>query len=1009
MNESENQLYRFWAKTTDDKNNPQRQNAFHPLICHLIDVAAVTLTMWRSVLPTATKRRVAEAFGLEKNFEAEDEFAKTGKLVAFIAGLHDLGKCSPPFALRKTTQNLNQIYNNTPFSLERHQKNCTHGKIPKPLDAPHGFVTAAELPGILQQENFGASENFSKKVAELIGGHHGVFAKDLDEIRINDEKVGGKAWRKARKDLTLALANVLKIPLPLPKNAALDNAETMLLAGFVSVADWIGSNAAYFECRITDFSDESQFEKFDVDEYLEHSKKQAETALRELGWLDWQTPQGVLPFEEMFPFQPRRLQTEAVKIAKSLESPGIVVIEAPMGEGKTEAAVYLADVWNYRLKQRGCYFALPTQATSNQMFGRIVEFLKKRFPNEKGEVSIQLLHGHAALNPDLDPLLKSGAKILRQQDIFDEQEIRHAHDECTPAVIAGEWFTYRKRGLLAPFGVGTIDQSLLAVLQTKHVFVRLFGLANKTVIVDEVHAYDAYMSTLLERLLEWLAALDSPVILLSATLPKERRNKLVAAYLKGFGIGEREFLERVENHPNDSYPRISWATAKKGVKNFDFDVVKYDGEESNKSLRLHFLDGFLSDETKISELAARLKEVLRDGGCAAVICNTVGRAQTIYEKLREYFLDDDIFGGADAADGESVLDLLHARFLFKDRDGRVSRALSRFGKEGGEVSVIQKIDGEKKEKKVTVKRPARAILVSTQIIEQSLDLDFDLLVTDLAPADLILQRAGRLHRHDRKNRAAAFENKLPEVWIMQPEISESGKPDFGVSRFVYAEHILLRSWLELQKLEENKIEIPGDVEKLIEAVYDEKNLCPENVTDAVREFWQTSSKSWKFQNDVDEAEAFSRMMYRPTDDCPLWQFTENFFAEDSPELHNALQALTRLAEPSVTVVCLYGTREDAFFDDEQKEPADYRKPSLLVIRNLLRNSVTVSGWKLVKVLQFAEETKPPSTWMEKSLLRNCRLLFLNENGEADIGKYIFRVSKSLGVTAVKKNEKEEKL
>jgi len=1004
MDKYENQLYRFWAKTSHDKDKP---NAFHPLICHLIDVAAVTLLMWHKVLPTATKRRIAEAFGLEKNLDAENEFAETGKIVAFIAGLHDLGKCSPPFALRKTTQNLNQIYNDTSFSLERHQKICTGGKIPKPLDAPHGFVTAAELPEILQQENFGASESFSKKVAELIGGHHGVFAKDLDEIRINDEKVGGKAWRNARKDLTLALANVLKIPLPLPKNAALDNAETMLLAGLVSVADWIGSNAAYFECRITDFSDESQFEKFDVDEYLEHSKKQAETALRELGWLDWQTPQSVLPFEEMFPFQPRRLQTEAVKIAKNLESPGIVVIEAPMGEGKTEAAVYLADVWNYRLKQRGCYFALPTQATSNQMFGRIVEFLKKRFPNEKGEVSIQLLHGHAALNPDLDPLLKSGAKILRQQDIFDEQEIRHAHDECTPAVIAGEWFTYRKRGLLAPFGVGTIDQSLLAVLQTKHVFVRLFGLANKTVIVDEVHAYDAYMSTLLERLLEWLAALGSPVVLLSATLPKERRNKLTAAYLKGFGIGEREFLERIENHPNDSYPRISWAMAKRGEKNFDFDVAKYDGEESNKTLRLHFLDGFLSDETKISELAARLKEVLRDGGCAAVICNTVGRAQTIYEKLREYFLDDDIFGGADAADGESVLDLLHARFLFKDRDEREKRALIRFGKEDGEVGVFEKIDGEKKEKKEPVKRPTRAILVSTQIIEQSLDLDFDLLVTDLAPADLILQRAGRLHRHEGRTRPKNLEQ--PNVWIMQPEISESRKPDFGVSRFVYAEHILLRSWLELQKLENNKIEIPGDVENLIEAVYDEKKLCPENATEAVREFWQTSFDDFQTQREKDASEAKNRWLKRPSDSALLWRFTENFYAEDSPELHEKFQALTRLAEPSVTVICLYGTREAAFFDDGKKESADYKKPTLPVIRDLLRNSVTVSGWKLVKVLQCAEETKPAAVWLEKSLLRNCRLLFLGEKGEADIGDFVFRVDKYLGVTAAKKTEKEEKI
>src|SRR5207237_171254 len=124
-----------------------------------------------------------------------------------------------------------------------------------------------------------------------------------------------------------------------------------------------------------------------------------------------------------------------------------------------------------------------------------------------------------------------------------------------------EWFTHRKRGLLAPFGVGTVDQALMAVLQTKHVFVRLFGLAHKTIIVDEVHAYDAYMSTLLERLLEWLAALSSPVILLSATLPKQRRNDLLRAYRRGLGITEPIEEIQVRSSNEDIYPRISWATA----------------------------------------------------------------------------------------------------------------------------------------------------------------------------------------------------------------------------------------------------------------------------------------------------------------------------------------------------------------------------------------------------------------------------------------------------------------
>src|SRR5262249_8050195 len=132
---------------------------------------------------------------------------------------------------------------------------------------------------------------------------------------------------------------------------------------------------------------------------------------------------------------------------------------------------------------------------------------------------------------------------------------------CGPqgaSVVAAEWFTHRKRGLLAPFGVGTVDQALLAVLQTRHIFVRLFGLAHKVVLMDGVHAYVAYMSKLLERLMEWLAALGSPVVLLSATLPNEKRIALLKAYLRGL---DRELSTEEEQQLDAGYPRLSWASA----------------------------------------------------------------------------------------------------------------------------------------------------------------------------------------------------------------------------------------------------------------------------------------------------------------------------------------------------------------------------------------------------------------------------------------------------------------
>ena len=235
---------------------------------------------------------------------------------------------------------------------------------------------------------------------------------------------------------------------------------------------------------------------------------------------------GVVPLHHP-PETIRPLQSEVVRLAPELSGPSLVLIELPMGEGKTEAAMFGRLLVSDR---RAPWLLLrpADEATSNQMFGRVCDFLGRRYPN--AAVNVQLLHGHAALSAEF-ALLRERGHLAEPSGIQDEALGSDANGD-RGNLLAAEWFTYRKHGLLAPFGVGTVDQVLLAVLQTRHVFVRLFGLAHKTVIVDEVHAYDAYMSALLERLLEWLAAVGCLVVLLSATLPKAKRRALMAAYAR---------------------------------------------------------------------------------------------------------------------------------------------------------------------------------------------------------------------------------------------------------------------------------------------------------------------------------------------------------------------------------------------------------------------------------------------------------------------------------------------
>ncbi len=910
-------LYLLWAKLPKKEGDIR---SFHPLICHMVDVAVVAREMWRNLLPEAARRRIIGSLHLPEQ-EAEN-------WITYIAALHDLGKASPAFQLRKEAKNLFKLY-------EKFGKPSTV----EAKDCPHGRVTAGELPKILISE-FGINNDMANRLSVIIGGHHGTFPSSYEmENRYPNEGVGtGAKWRRIRLELALQLKELLGISKEsIPQSC--DHASAMFIAGLVSVADWIGSSD-FFPYLVKDFD---ALPTTPLDEYLRDAESKARQALTRLGWMGWSQPSDKLSFKHLFDFisTPRPLQQAAINIEAQLSAPSIVIIEAPMGEGKTEAALYLADCWSVAPGPRGCYIALPTQATSNQMFTRVRSFLAKRYSAEK--VNFQLLHGHAALSSEFRILREYGDKAFTTEGIYGE-------DECGThgtSVIAAEWFTHRKRGLLAPFGVGTVDQTLLAVLQTRHVFVRLFGLAHKVIIVDEVHAYDAYMSKLLERLLEWLAALGSPVVLLSATLPNDKRTALLRAYLRGLN---REFSTEEAQELNAPYPRLSWANMnQQGAQTIEVS------DRIRRTLKIEWTDDSLP-------LGLRLKNALAKGGCAAVICNTVNRAQQVYLSLKPYF-------------EESELDLFHARYLFKDRDRREKQALADFGKEGEQIKFD---DGEER----TVHRPFRKVLVATQVIEQSLDLDFDLMVTDCAPVDLILQRSGRLHRHERERWLNLAE---PTLWIRQPESVEEDVPKFDRgTEVVYDSHILLRSWLVLRT--KDKINIPEEIETLIESVYSEQD-CPALSSTSLRERWQESVATLREDLKKMQAEAQRVVLPEPTYPDDILDVSNKRLEEDEPEIHQSLQALTRLTEANVSVICLTPNQRDLFHLNQE--------PSVTTAKELLGHSVKLSSRSVVWTLL---EQSPPPVWARSSLLRRYRLLELDDAGCCTVGKYSLQVHSELGIT-----------
>jgi CRISPR-associated endonuclease/helicase Cas3 len=348
-----------------------------------------------------------------------------------------------------------------------------------------------------------------------------------------------------------------------------------------------------------------------------------------------------------------------------------------------------------------------------------------------------------------------------------------------------------------------------------------------------------------------------------------------------------------------------------------------------------------------------LRNELKGGGCAVVICNTVGRAQDTYRLLRDSF------------DGTEVgIGLFHARFLAKDRQRIETDCLHMFGPDSPQ-------------------RPQRYVLVATQVVEQSLDIDFDVMVTDLAPVDLLLQRSGRLHRHERPNRPGGPALVLHIRW---PEESGDAPPTFdGPSTYVYDEHILLRTWHALR--DRDAISIPEDIQDLVDLVYRDDEGLPKGAGEELAKKWAETWAAMQKKKQEERREAMDRTVRKP--DGPIAHpsdFQRFEREEDSPELHPALQALTRLAEPTVSVVLLP--------EGSPLEPKGSEAPNREKVRALVGQSVSLSSWLAVNAL-FKQEV--PKAFQASPALRRHRLLILDGNGEASVEGVRFSYDPQLGL------------
>ncbi|TYB45714.1 CRISPR-associated helicase/endonuclease Cas3 [Actinomadura chibensis] len=769
---------RVWAK------HDWKSEGWLPLWRHLADSGAVAGLLWDAWVPFQVRAVVADCL--------PDGFEDARRLAVWLAATHDVGKATPAFACQvdPLANNMRDVGLGMP----------SRQRLPDRKLAPHGLAGQVLLREWLVERGWPRSVTLPFSI--VAGGHHGVPPTNASIYDLNAHpdllwSPGCEsAWRGVQKEILDACAVMCGVDGRLDdwRQVKLSQSAQVVLTGVVIVADWIASNSDLFP-YFPDGSNASD-------------KERVEAAWRGLALpAPWRPAKAEMPAKELFfsrfdlptDARIRPVQERAVEVAKRMSAPGLMVIEAPMGEGKTEAALAVAEVFAARSGAGGVFVALPTMATGNAMFPRMLRWLRQ-VPDADGAAlrSVMLAHSKAALNEDFGELVKAGRRAVAGVEVDgDQDEWRPLDDKHVRSaeLVAHQWLYGRKKAMLASFVVGTIDQLLFMGLKSRHLALRHLALAGKVVIIDEAHAYDTYMNSYLDRVLSWLGAYRVPVVVLSATLPAQRRRELAEAYA-GPKAADLADVEEATG-----YPLLT------AIEPAAPPVVE---EAAASGRRTDVWAEPLSDD--LAALAERLEYELAGGGCALVVRNTVGRVLETAQYLRARF-------------PTVTVTAAHARFVDLDRAENDAELLRLFGPPG----------------KDAVERPEKHIVVASQVAEQSLDIDFDLLVTDLCPVDLLLQRMGRLHRHERGERQCERPERVRVARCLVTGADWDAAPVEPVkgSQRVYGRHALLRSagvlepYLSGTAPTGHVVRLPEDISPLVQAAYGTGPVGPATWQDAM--------------------------------------------------------------------------------------------------------------------------------------------------------------------------------
>lgn len=857
----------IWAKTSP----------FKSILSHSLDTAAVA----EALLENGIFSTVLPDLAVWLRKEHSDSTCREIKnLILYMTSVHDIGKISPFFTGKNDEKDVCKLLNSEDL-IKNYRRDMDKFR--------HEDYTKSVLLRIWKEKERFNSANERRKdstvdnLALVLSLHHQGKKGKGKEIPDCDSKL---LWKLQQDKFENIMFKMFQPPEIILNSTACNHvsAVCMIFLGIIVLSDWLASSDA--------FANFDLMEREECEDYYHRIKERAFELVQVSHLSATKLPEGYF-FTDIWRNIPRdgmrTLQTVTEHVMEAKEKPLLLLIEAPMGEGKTEAGTYAAFRMGRYFGKKGFYVALPTAATANQMHERMERLVKDTFPGSQ----VRLLHSLAWLS---DEATKGETEI-------------HSEDR----EYVQEWTKPLRRGLLQGYSVGTIDQVLMSALHVRYGVIRLLGIQNKVLILDEVHAYDAYMQDILIRMLEWCKELRIPVVMLSATLAMETKKQVMKVY-------QADYKEEQD------YPAVT-AVFENG--NYQISPVPEVSKCRTISIRTAEI---LNNMNEIRDYALK---TVKDGGCLCVLLNTVGRAQKLYQGLKETAGDD------------VELHLFHARFS----EGR---------KREIETQMITLFGPDKS------KRPRRVIVVATQVMEQSLDVDFDYMITDIAPVDLILQRLGRLFRHEYTPRPDGCD--APEGIVLLPEERE----DFGAGGLVYPPVLLELSARYLK--EHPQLPCPEAIREAVEFVYGNEALCYADM-----EKWMERM----FQDEMKRSQAKNYELKKPKGKSFNIFDSEDIF--DDSEKRSFLSAKTRLTEPTRRIAIV----PEAMFEKIKNQSEGSRQ----LAQQVFLHSVSIKE----KMIEFYSKDMECVGVIEGTGLLKYISIFPGQDGVVRIqNDIVFDLNKELG-------------